>query len=303
LVINDPYPELIMTHITVGIDGSTGSSRALEWAAAEASLAGCDLEIVHAVDLPTTGGIFVNTEMGSETITEMSKFSQDLLDVAARRAAEVAPDVRMWTRTEVGSPAKVLSAASTDAHAVVVGSRGLGALESFIGSVSVRVATRAGCPVFVIPDKGAEPTRGGPIVVGVDDSEYGAAALRFALQEALLRKTSVRIVSAYQLPMVSIPLQPGVITSFEQDEHERALATIEKVLDRARTDETREVKTEAIAVQGPTVGAILAHADDTQLIVVGSHGRGMVRRLILGSVSRRLLYEADRPVAVVDLPH
>jgi nucleotide-binding universal stress UspA family protein len=29
----------------------------------------------------------------------------------------------------------------------------------------------------------------------------------------------------------------------------------------------------------------------------------MVRRLILGSVSRRLLYEADRPVAVVDLPH
>ncbi|WP_195908991.1 universal stress protein [Microlunatus sp. Gsoil 973] len=302
-MINGTDTELIMTHITVGIDGSTGSTRALEWAAAESSLTGCDLEIVHAVDLPRTGGIFTNTAIGDKAITEMSRFSQDLLDIAARRAAEVAPDVRMWTRTEVGSPAAVLSAASSDAEAVVVGSRGLGAFESFIGSVSVRVATRAGCPVFVIPDQDTEPSRGGPIVVGVDDSEYGAAALRFALQEALLRKTSIRAVTAYQLPMVSVPLQPGVMTSFEQDEHERALATIEKLLDQVRTDETNDVKTESAVVQGPTVEGILAHANDAQLIVVGSHGRGMVRRLLLGSVSRRLLYETDRPVAVVDLPH
>jgi nucleotide-binding universal stress UspA family protein len=47
------------------------------------------------------------------------------------------------------------------------------------------------------------------------------------------------------------------------------------------------------------------HADDAQLIVVGAHGKGLVRRVrrvLLGSVSRQVLNDADRPVAVVDLP-
>lgn len=290
-----------MDHIIVGIDGSRDSERALDWAAATASLTGRDLEIVHALDIPTPTGIYANARVSPTSTAALEKFSQDLLDIASRRAAEVAPDVRIETRTQIGSPTTVLVDASGDAAAVVVGSRGLGAFESFIGSVSARVATRAGCPVFVIPDQGVDPTPGGPIVVGVDDSDFSVAALRFALNEAVLRKTSVRAVTAYQLPMVTVPLDPGVITSFEQDEHDRAMATIEKVLEQARTDETKGVETEAVAVQGPTVESILRHAGDAQMIVVGSHGRGPVRRLLLGSVSRRLLHETDRPVVVVDL--
>jgi nucleotide-binding universal stress UspA family protein len=57
-----------------------------------------------------------------------------------------------------------------------------------------------------------------------------------------------------------------------------------------------------VAVDGRAAEAILSHADDAQLIVVGTHGKGMVRRMLLGSVSRQVLGDADRPVAVVDLP-
>jgi hypothetical protein len=44
---------------------------------------------------------------------------------------------------------------------------------------------------------------------------------------------------------------------------------------------------------------IIGSARDAQLIVVGSHGRGFVRRLLLGSVSRQVLNDADVPVLVI----
>ena len=59
---------------------------------------------------------------------------------------------------------------------------------------------------------------------------------------------------------------------------------------------------EHVAVEGRPAEAILDNAGDAQMIVVGTHGKGLVRRVLLGSVSRRVLNDADRPVAVVDLP-
>jgi nucleotide-binding universal stress UspA family protein len=295
--------ELIMDSIVVGIDGSTGSARALDWAARDAARSRIGLKIVHAVDIPVPGSIYVNARMSSSTVAGLEKFSQDLLVAAGRRAAEVAPDAKIETQTQIGSPTSVLVDASQCAGKVVVGRRGLGGFGNVVGSVSLRVAARAYCPVFVIPDHGVDPIPKGPIVVGVDDSGFGIAALRFALQEALLRNSAVRAVTAYELPMVGKPLYPGVIADFEEYEHDQAVELLEKLLGEARTDETRDVKVEPAVVQGPTVEAILDHAGDAQLIVVGSHGRGPVRRLLLGSVSRLLLHETDRPVAVVDLPH
>lgn len=292
-----------MNHITVGIDGSAGSARALEWAAAEAAASGSELHIVHALNVPATGGIYRHTRPSTPWVTELEKFSRELLDTAARHVAEIAPDVDVSTQTLKGPAAAVLVHASRDAHAVVVGSRGLGALEGFIGSVSLKVATGAGCPVIVIPDRDTEPGPDGPIVVGVDDSPFSVAGLRFALQEALLHGTWVRAVYAYQLPMISIPIEPGVMSGFEQASHDEAMAMVDKVIGEARTEETRDVKIESVVLQGPTVESMLDYAGDARLIVVGSHGRGVVRRLLLGSVSRRLLLETDRPVAVVDLPH
>jgi nucleotide-binding universal stress UspA family protein len=57
-----------------------------------------------------------------------------------------------------------------------------------------------------------------------------------------------------------------------------------------------------VVVEGHAADAILGQAEDSQLIVVGTHGKGLVRRILLGSVSRQVLSDADRPVAVIDLP-
>jgi len=292
-----------MSYLTVGIDGSTGSERALEWAAAEAARADCVLEVVHAIDAPHPTGIYGRARVSPVIVADLHKYSQDLLDAAEERVSRITPGVKVSTRSEPGSPASVLIEASYGASAIVVGSRGLGAFEAFVGSVSDKVAARARCPVFVIPDDGVEPPAEGPIVVGVDGSDFSVAALRFALSEARLRHTSVRAVSAYQLAVISLPFVPEEIARFQQGEHEEAMAVLEKQLARAKSSETDDVKIDSVVIEAPTVDSLLAYGDDAQLIVVGSHGRNLSAPMILGSVSRRLLHLTDRPVAVVGLPH
>ncbi len=68
-------------------------------------------------------------------------------------------------------------------------------------------------------------------------------------------------------------------------------------------DKLREagVETKAMLVQGPTVEALLEMVDKqgTDLIIVGSHGRGMMAEMLLGSVSQGLIRAGRCPVTVV----
>jgi nucleotide-binding universal stress UspA family protein len=288
--------------IVVGIDGSTISERAVEFAADEAELHGAQLEIIYAIAVPTDVDFYGVTIAGPQ-IEALQHYADELLATAANTVRERHPDLVCTTNSVIGSPTWVLINASEDATAIVVGRRGLGAVKSAVlGSVSSRLATEASCPVFVISEDEQRPTSG-PIVVGVDDSEFGTAALSFALAQAAARKTSVRAVSAYRTPALAIPIEPELMAELRQSEAAEAERIVTQALERARTDETASVEVEKVTVEDAPANAILTQAKDAQLIVVGSHGKGFVKRLLLGSVSRQVLHEADRPVAVVDLPH
>lgn len=288
-----------MSWITVGIDGSRGSERALEWAAVEASRAGRELDIVHAIEVPSPSGIYSPARISPLGVIELRRFSHALLRTAEKRAMQLAPGTMISPRSRTGTATGVLVHASQNAAAIVVGSRGLGAVRAAIGSVSTRVAVRAACPVFVIPDLEEPALPGGPIVAGVDGSESSVTALRFALREAQLRGTSVRAVTAYQLSAAWIPLEQGVITRFEQDVHDQAAGLIDNAVTAARTADTEDVKVEPVVIRGQAVESILASAQDAQLIVVGSHRRSLVQQMVMGSIGLLLLHHATRPIVVV----
>jgi nucleotide-binding universal stress UspA family protein len=117
---------------------------------------------------------------------------------AAARVRELAPELTCTLTSMMGQPAFMLAAASEGADAVVVGRRGLGGAASvLLGSVSNRLAIQAKCPLVVVGEGGLSTA--GPIVVGVDGSEFGTNALRYAVGEAAVRKTSVRAVAAYDV--------------------------------------------------------------------------------------------------------
>jgi len=136
----------------------------------------------------------------------------------------------------------------------------------------------------------------------VDASEFGTNALRYAVAEAGVRQTSVRAVTAYEVPHPASQADAELRARMRAAVTAEAEATISAALEEARGADTVSVKVDPVAVEGRAAEVILASAEDAQLIVVGTHGKGLVRRVLIGSVSRQVLNDADRPVAVVDLP-
>lgn len=285
--------------IVVGIDGSPQSATALEWAIARAALGGHALELVNAYNFPADLDFYGFHGFGTrDPMDRFSEYSEQLLEAAAARVKELAPELTCTLTSELGSPAYVLGEASEGADAVVVGRRGLGAATSaLLGSVSNRLTVEAKCPLIVI-NEGELPTTG-PIVVGVDGSEFGTAALRYAVAEAALRQTSVRAITAYHGPSRAatgdLELQARIQAEAEAEAGEITARAVAEVGDTS-------VTVDQVTVEGRAADALLENSDDAQLIVVGTHGKGLVRRILLGSVSRHVLHDAGRPVAVVDVP-
>jgi nucleotide-binding universal stress UspA family protein len=134
--------------IVVGVDGSSGARRALEWALAEARRHQARVTVLHA-DLLEVAWI------DRTDIARWSDMERRAAEAAlAKIVEEVKPDgVDIDARVVEGNPVNVLIDASTDADLLVVGSRGRGGLAGLmLGSVSQRCVERAHCPVVVVPE-------------------------------------------------------------------------------------------------------------------------------------------------------
>jgi nucleotide-binding universal stress UspA family protein len=141
------------------------------------------------------------------------------------------------------------------------------------------------------------------IVVGVDGSKGGEAALEFAAAEAALRETGLRIVSAWDVPTAAYgggfapPIDPATWDALR--------VRAEEVADEAAAAVKKHhpaVEVEARAVAGQAAVVLLEHASDAELIVVGRRGLGGFTRLLLGSVSQQVVHHATCPVVVVNQP-
>lgn len=131
--------------VVVGIDGSTPSKRALEWAAFIARNTGAEIVAVTAWHLPLYGPAEWPLDWDPETEAG-NTLRQTVGDV-------LGPDAGVTVRELVmqGDAAQILLDASTDAQALVVGSRGHGGFTGLLlGSVSRACVEHAMCPVVVI---------------------------------------------------------------------------------------------------------------------------------------------------------
>ena len=287
-------------HLVVGVDGSEESAVALRWAVDEAARRELELELVYALAIPVVADAY-GMVMTRPDVDELADYSEELLAAAEQAARAQDPDVVLTRRLLHGPPAAVLLEASKHAVGVVVGSRGLGAISrKALGSVSIRVAAKSASPVYVIPPEyDAEEAAGDPVVVGVDGSPHGDEALRLALGEARCRDAVLRVVAAYHVPWLARPIEPALIAEFQASERTLAGKVVQEALARVQSSETESVRVEVTLVECAASEALIAAGKDAILTVVGSRGRSALSRALLGSVSRAVMQEAVRPVAVV----
>jgi nucleotide-binding universal stress UspA family protein len=145
----------------------------------------------------------------------------------------------------------------------------------------------------------------GRIVVGVDDSEQAAAALRWALAEGVLRQATVEVVHAWSPPVSALPFGATLVIPVDEAAIDSAArASVDELVGAAlaeRDGPQPEVQV-TILPGGPSV-TLVEVAEGADMLVVGSHGRSGLSRLMLGSVAMACVNHAPCPVVVIRTPH
>jgi nucleotide-binding universal stress UspA family protein len=130
------------------------------------------------------------------------------------------------------------------------------------------------------------------VVVGVDGSPHGDAALRWALEQAQGRGGEVTAVYSWQVPFVSIP------GAFDRGELEKAAK--EFLIDKLSSiAPSPAVPLRPLVAEGDPAESLIAAAEGADILVVGTRGRSPFAGLVLGSVSQRCAAAASCPVLLV----
>ena len=141
--------------IVVGIDGSTGAERALEWAAQEAVLRHRGLRIVAAWEVPAQ--VYAGAMVPGVAADDFKSSMREAAEAQAEQGLQAHPDLVTELIVREGSPAAVLLEEAREADLLVVGTRGLGGFRGLLlGSVSAQVAHHATCPVVIVPPRDGE---------------------------------------------------------------------------------------------------------------------------------------------------
>ena len=134
------------------------------------------------------------------------------------------------------------------------------------------------------------------IVVGIDGSAESLMALRWALKEAVVMEADVDVVHCY-LPQTLTDF--GFSTPHEL--HTSSVLMVENEVTAALAEMPEQPDVRRSSVLGGPAKALVEHAKDAALLVLGVHGHTALRDLVLGRVAQSCLRHATCPVVIVDL--
>jgi nucleotide-binding universal stress UspA family protein len=282
--------------IIVGVDGSPASDAAVGWAAHNAVMRGLPLTLMHVSD--PLGPIWSQAQLLEEVAGWQEAEARSLLGSASKIARDIVGDAEQVTiNGELQFTATIPTLVERSEHAelIVVGSQGRGGwARGFLGSVSSGLVRHAKCPVAVIHDEQPQTPDPAvaPVLVGIDGSPASHLATEIAFDEASRRHVGLTALHAWSnRELVELP---GVDWPAIKAEEERLTAEALAGWQERYPD----VTVQTILVCDRPARAIVEASESAQLVVVGSHGRNALTRMLLGSVSNAVVQSVRTPVIV-----
>ena len=267
--------------VLVPLDGSKLAEYALPVAAWYSRAIGAPLKFLHVVD----GDL--KPEDQPRAADTFQKYADELAKSRGLGRAD--------SMVLAGSPAEQILSAAVSASAIALASRGRGGFRAMIvGSVADKVVRASPVPVLVEPgtEEPGEVRSNTPILVGLDGSEEAERGLATARALAAAENRPIAVLRTYSIPPpvgIEFAAYPADLATSMEQAAKDYLATVVKPGEQV------------ILRQGDATTALLEAAEeiDAFLIVLTSSGKGVTKRLALGSTTDRVIHGTERPVLVI----
>lgn len=272
-------------------DGSDVAAAAGEAALTLAQQFDAGLHAVYVLE-----GRSLPAEIESSTADERRRLGREILGEIDEQATDAGIDVTTAVLEEEGHVHSTL-VDYTDGHDVdclVMGTHGrTGIGRLVLGSVAEQTLRESPVPVVTIHEETVFDPAFDSILVPTDGSDSAQAALDHAIELALTTGAALHVVNVVDIGVVMGDVDAGLVLDTLEEAGEQA---IEVAIHRAREAGVSTV--EASVLSGTPYRAICDYTDerDVDCIVMGTHGRTGVGRVVLGSVTERVVRYSDVPV-------
>jgi nucleotide-binding universal stress UspA family protein len=292
--------------VLLAIDSSPSSQRLLKEAAARpwpqntTFCVATAAEVTLYVELPSV-------------VEELKSEAEKLVAAAAAQLRRA--NLTASTQVLTGSPRKAISAYAAEwgADLILAGSHGHGAIGRFLlGSVAQGILRTAPCSVEIVRFPAGETSPSShpmKILVATDGSECSAAAVRAAAAGPWPSGSQFRVLSVEDLIVAETPMAAyspatiypaSLLEELLADARTRAVTAIDQARQVLLAAGLKVLDQQPVPACDPRVGILdAAQAWPADMIIVGSHGRRGLDRLLLGSVAESVAVHAKCSVEVI----
>ena len=288
---------MTLRKIMCPVDFSSTSQHAMRVAIRIANESSAELVLAPVWHLPLLA-VSGEPPVSADVIQRMTDDEQRSLDKAVRDAAELGAK-RVTPVFLTGVPwSRITETLDEDSmfDLVVMGTHGRSRFARILlGSVAERVVRHASCPVLVVrPDSKVAPFE--HVLCPIDFSDSSRHALDLAAELARPEGLGITLLHVVEAPVTySGELSPELLEGLDV----RSTDVLDEWRSRLRAKVALPVTTRSTI--GNPAAQILGALDDDRtfdLVVMGSHGRTGIRRVLLGSIAEKVARHARCPVLV-----
>jgi nucleotide-binding universal stress UspA family protein len=297
-----PCPSRPLRTVLIGTSLEDESDGVVRSGLAVARAAGARVKLIHAVpDGPPLPG--PETGLGADFSGELAAWCEERLQAQIERLG-IAKGELAGADVLAGEPHRVLidAAVAVGAELIVVGATGSGPLAAeLLGSTADRVLRKATCPVLLV--RGELPVPPRRVLAPVDLSDLSADAFRCGLDllAQLVKGEKIEIRAVHALSFLeTLAKQRRRGSEISPEEAERTSSEeLRRFVAQSCADDRLAVATAVLSGEARFEILDELKKRPADLVMLGTHGRGGLDRLMLGSVASTIARKAPCSVLMI----